>query len=53
MICNGAPTLDPHTETLLQTWRTMYTWNLAMIYAGFVMWNLPTEILTPFNDMAR
>jgi hypothetical protein len=40
-------------ENLLQTWQTMYTWNLAMIYAGFVMCNWPTEILTPFNDRAQ
>jgi hypothetical protein len=48
MICNGAP--PPGITQWVEAWKTIYTWNLAMTYAGFVMMNLPTEILRPFNE---
>lgn len=48
MICNGAPT---PVWPMLSAYNEWYRWNLAMMYAWCVFYNLPTNWLDEFNNL--
>jgi len=50
MICNGAPALTPELTRYLDWCRTVYSWNLAMMYAGCAIYGVPTLVPDAWND---